>query len=484
MEGREIDEDQRRLHLILDREGLVRPNGKLRQKLLWDLSYEDPSTGRCVYVFHDGGSSAEIENTTRNNTRSDRANGLSDKTKKRVALWLSEAKKYIFRDDLFTRQTTSDKAFADYATTFVRQRHEPIVYRSKICEEIDTAGRVLKTMFEAHASHAFDKSHVAKYVIPATHALTQAVANSSSVRNYIDTVSAIFVLYKPCYGCGVGATGFQYLLPLVDIMFERKRDIMNAISVPDEKLAFAHVLERKLAWLRLQGKGQGEEASNVVESLVRVVFDELWDHKDKGAVLSLAKQSKSALQGSSAFEQLRDAVAEKFGEHSIDAVGFQRCIACKRISECADGKAKEFLDEAREVHTKALKHAMRNFEQNRIADLKEVRLNIDFLEVAWLEGQSGFDPDTLHSKLRTEFCDGTPEKLMALLRYYDSSLLRRARVHYWLWVYEEVKTPYHLLAAQRCIEQNQSVQELCVLNVPRFKKQLKNALNAFSLIHE
>ncbi|MEO1747149.1 MAG: hypothetical protein AAFR27_00770 [Pseudomonadota bacterium] len=399
----------------------------------------------------------------------------------RFSLWLAITKEYEFRDDLFTRVITSDEAFLQYATTVRPKRHQPIIYRSKSREEIDAFSRVLKTMFEAHSSRAFDKPHVAKYVIPAAKDLTEVVAHTDVVADYLDAVCGVFALYRPCPGCGCGAQGFEHLLPLADIIFEREDDVLAAISDPDRKLAFAHILERKLSWLRMQGAERKDEVVQVADSLVRIVFDDLFDHKDKSAVLTLAKHSKSASHGSPAFEQLREAVSEWFGEHSMDAVGFQRCLACKRISECADGKAKEFLDSAREVQIRALEFAMRKGDMQHVADLRETALNLDFLEAAWLEGQCGPDTDMLHTRLRRNFCDGTPARLKAMFTYYHDSPLRLARVHYWLWAYEDIKTPDHLLAAQRCLAQRSSVQELCVLDVPSFKRKLERALGQFTI---
>ena len=45
---------------------------------------------------------------------------------------------------------------------------------------------------------------------------------------------------------------------------------------------------------------------------------------------------------------------------------------------------------------------------------------------------------------------------------------------------EDIKTPKHLWAAQDCLQKNTVVQELCVLDVPRFKRQLTVALKSFS----
>lgn len=201
---------------------------------------------------------------------------------------------------------------------------------------------------------------------------------------------------------------------------------------------------------------------------MRTLSGDLANHKDRRSILKLLRRSKSVLNGSAAFDELQETVVDEFGEYSADSVQFHACRSCKRISECADGTAKDLLEQTRVILTTAKEQAKRKFDHELLIQLEDVHFDLEYLEVVWLEKQCHFNQDIFHSKLSADFCSRDPGRLEALLKHCEGSL-RSARVHYWLWVCQKVKTTTRLCEAQRILDQTPDVQALCKLDIPQLK---------------
>jgi len=275
-------------------------------------------------------------------------------------------------------------------------------------------------------------------------------------------------LHSMCTGCGRGDSEHRLFRDVIDSHWERRSEVLAGLQDEGEIVGFAALMARSV-----QGKslaGQLDEARIRAEAV-----DGLWAAGLMGAdtpevlrVRSRVREARMIGKDGDTPDELafQESARGVFGPQSDDYLSELRCRACRAVA-AKSPRAGELIAEAREVMTRAAEADV-----SRQEEISHAIADLEFIALVHVERTYEDDPFRFDDVLRITIGAARLRKQIT----HTTAPLRQAKLYFWLWRALGRSDTGLIRMALQLIERRATVNHLCVMEVPPFRRQLEKAL--------
>lgn len=281
---------------------------------------------------------------------------------------------------------------------------------------------------------------------------------------------------RSCSGCGKGMDRLIAMKPVNSAIWQRRSELFVQVDSRAATKGLATTVSKKLHHSRLSGDRDGAAAAaNFLSAMIEA--EKLGGPRDADRLEIEAKLIE-------AFAKTHDrkTLSDRFksahqSEHNLQSVGVLICDACCAVA-MKESDAVEKIEKCRD----ALRDALAAFKKkgSSTVDLRYRENDIAYIEYSFIEKTFLSDLYRFGDELRRKDASirsgkSPGKRLEALLAEYRSPI-RRGKICYWLWIRDQMRNPVWLATSLALLNERADVQELCILDVSKFRHQVQSAL--------